>query len=61
MTDATAIIYRDQWRSNKWRCDLHFDDGVIWPAWQSGFRTKTRLIEAIRCTFEGKIERGEDV
>ncbi len=47
-------------RGSKWFAHLYFNDGTHWAYWQINFRTKARMIENIRCTYDGPIERGID-
>lgn len=51
-------IYKE---GSRWRADLYFNTGRVWMAWQYGFKTKARMIENIRCTFDGPIVRVADL
>lgn len=56
-TATTAQVFK---KGNRWFAHLYFSDGKHWAYWQTNFRTKARLVESIRCTYQGAIERGMD-
>ena len=54
---ATLVTIRKDmfFPSRKWTADLHFDSGRAWMAWQSGFKTRTAMVENIRASWDGEI------
>ena len=56
-TPTKVQIFKD---GPRWFAHLYWSDGGCWPYWQSSYHTKRALIENVRCTFDGPIERGHD-
>ena len=45
-------VYRD---NNRWFADVHWSDGKLWRSWQSNFKTKARIMDAIRVVTNAPI------
>lgn len=45
---ATAVIMKDPDHPGRWRADIRFPGGKVWPRWRYAYRSKKRLVESLK-------------
>lgn len=55
MPKITIRVYKDTFTpSRPWNADVIWPDGKVWKGWQSGWKTRTKMLENSQGSRTGK-------